>query len=283
MPTPPRMKADCHAHVIDPACFPYAEGPGYKPHAGETGDRAAFFAALADNGVDCGLLVQPSCYGFDNAAMLDAIAASRGRLKGIGVVEAGIAHQDMLALRRQGVVGARLNIGSFDPDFFRRAEAAPFLERCADVGWFVEVYAIGDAWVPIAPVLASAGAKVIVDHMGHPDPAAGLDQPGFQAVLSLASRHDALVKLSSFFRVSREPWPHADVEPFARETLQAFGTERCIWGSDWPFIDTPRTARYGEQLDCLTRWLPDAGDREAVLWRNPARLFGFGANGHATH
>lgn len=270
------MTIDCHAHVINPARFPYAPGPGYKPRDDETGDTAAFLAALDANGVSHGLLVQPSCYGFDNSAMLDAIAASNGRLKGIAVVEPGIASEAMRALQRQGVVGVRLNIGSFDPDFFRRPDAVSFIDCCADVGWFVEIYAVGEAWTHIAPVLSTTRAPIIIDHLGHPELTQGIDQRGFRAVLSLAERRNVVVKLSSFFRVSLQPLPHADLDPFASAVLKAFGPDRCVWGSDWPFINTRQVVRYGEQLACLERWLPNAAVRRRILWDTPARLFGFG-------
>ena len=268
---------DCHAHVIDPRRFPYADGPGYKPGPHETGDAAAFADGLRANGVSRGLLVQPSCYGFDNSAMLAAMAASGGRLKGIAVVETTMPEADMRALRARGVVGVRLNIGSFDPRFFEKPEAAPFIARCGRLGWFVETYAVGAAWVPIAPALAALRAPVIIDHLGHPDTAAGIDQPGFSAVLSLAGRSETVVKLSSFFRVSKQPFPHADLDPIVPAVLATFGAERCVWGSDWPFINTQQSVRYDQQLAALVRWVPDAAQRRLIMEDTPRRLFGFGA------
>ena len=52
---------DCHAHVIDPGRFPYADGPGYRPLPHETGTREAFAAVLDAHGAKHALLVQPSC------------------------------------------------------------------------------------------------------------------------------------------------------------------------------------------------------------------------------
>jgi predicted TIM-barrel fold metal-dependent hydrolase len=94
-------------------------------------------------------------------------------------------------------------------------------------------------------------------------------------VLRLGRETEAIVKLSAPFRASRAPYPHADVEPFVEAILEAFGLERCVWGSDWPFINTPQQVAYGGLQRLLERWLPRAEDRERLLWRNPARLFGF--------
>ena len=268
-------RVDTHAHVIDPANFPFDDGPGYRPAAHETGDAAAFAATLAANGVSHAVLVQPSCYGVDNRAMLDAIARGAGRLRGIAVVANDAGADELAALRAAGVVGVRLNLQSYDPSFFERPEASRFLARMRDAGMFVQVNAVGPAWTAIVPALLGSGARVIVDHLGQPDPGAGADQRGFAAVLHLAREGDAAVKLSGAFRLSRGGPPFADLRPFAMRAVEAFGIERCLWGSDWPFLAVQRRPRYAEMLAALAAWLPDEADRARVLWHNPARLFGF--------
>ena len=57
--------------------------------------------------------------------------------------------------------------------------------------------------------------------------------------------------------------------------IGAYGVDRCMWGSDWPFLNTTQRVEYGSLLSLLGRWLPDAADRRQVLWKTPARLFGF--------
>ena len=108
------------------------------------------------------------------------------------------------------------------------------------------------------------------------DTAAGTAGEGFQSVLALGREGNATVKFSSLFRVSRELKGFHDLEPFVEELLAAFGVGGCIWGSDWPFINVPRRPNYADVRAPLSRWLPDAGDRERVLVDNPRRLFGFG-------
>lgn len=267
--------ADCHAHVIDLTRYPAAPGVGYTPLPHEQGSAAQFGDVLAAHGLARALLVQPSCYGFDNTAMLDAIEASGGRFAGIAVVPAGMRGSEMQALRRRGVVGIRLNLGNFDPDLFSRPDTGDLLQRARDMGWFVQVYAIGRAWAGIAERLAASGARIVIDHLGHPDVADGIDQPGFRAVLALAQETDAVVKLSGAFRVSPQPAGFRDVDRFARAAIERFGVDRCIWGSDWPFINVGKQVGYAEQLAMLERWLPDGAQRAQVLAANPARLFGF--------
>ena len=271
------LRVDTHAHVVDPARFPYAEGRGYRPRAHETGDATAYLATLAAGGVSHGVLVQPSCYGFDNRAMLDAIARGGGRLRGIAVVPTDVPQAELAALRGAGIVGVRLNLQAFEPGFFARPEAPRFLARMRDEGMFVQVNAAGAAWPAIAPILVASRARLLVDHLGQPDAAGGLDQPGFAAVLSLARETDAVVKLCGAFRLSRGGAPFADARPFVARAIAAYGVDRCLWGSDWPFLDVERRPRYADLLAALDSWLPSDADRARVLWDNPARLFGFAA------
>lgn len=266
-------RVDCHAHVIAPNRFPYADGPGYKPRPDETGDLDAFLQVLAAHGIGHAVLVQPSCYGYDNACVLDAMARSGGRFKGIAVIPPEATDEEMLSLKRQGVVGVRLHLMRSDPEALSRPGAERFLARVTALGWFVEVYATGQVWCGIERILRQSGARLLIGHLGEPDPSRGVDQAGFQAVLALGRETDAVVKLSAPFRTSACPFPHTDVEPFVAAALDAFGLDRCVWGSDWPFINTSQRVEYGNLLNCLGRWLPAPDDRDRVLWRNPARLF----------
>ncbi|HSB67961.1 MAG TPA: amidohydrolase family protein [Candidatus Methylomirabilis sp.] len=273
MPDTPGV--DCHAHVIDPRRFPYSQGPGYMPRADETGDGEAFARVLAAHGITHALLVQPSCYGEENACMLEAMGRSGGKIKGIAVISPSASDAEMTALKDRGVVGIRLNLMRSDRLALTRPGAERYLSRVAALGWFVQVYATGDVWAEAAPALRRCGARLIVDHFGEPDASRGIDQPGFAAVLGLGRETDAAVKLSASFRASLHPYPHEDVEPFVAAIVGAYGVDRCLWGSDWPFINTAQQVEYGNLLRLLGRWLPSPADRQRVLWENPARLFGF--------
>jgi predicted TIM-barrel fold metal-dependent hydrolase len=115
----------------------------------------------------------------------------------------------------------------------------------------------------------------MVDHFGRPDVSRGVQQPGFQTLLELGKSGDAVIKLSGAFRSSLQPYPHYDVDPFIEAAIDAFTLERCVWGSDWPFVRMDSRMDYGPTLSCLGRWLTDRDDRDTVLWKTPARLFGF--------
>jgi len=258
-----------HAHIID-LRFPFASGPGYRPRADEAGSAADFAAVTEAAGIGRALLVQPSGYGTDNAAMLDAIAQSGGRWRGIAVVAPDVAESELDRLESGGVVGVRLNLVNSDalfggPDGLRR------LVRRVDVrGWLVQVQCPASQLPGILPALPSD--RLVLDHFGYPDPAAGTEDPGFQSVLRLGQESRAFVKFSGAFRLSRAPFPWPDMAPLAAALLDAFGPERIVWGSDWPFVGTASPPSYAETLAALDTWVSDPAARRIVLAETPGRL-----------
>jgi predicted TIM-barrel fold metal-dependent hydrolase len=159
---------------------------------------------------------------------------------------------------------------------FAHPATSRLLARLHEMGSFLQIHCEKDELVDAAPMIRRAGIRVIVDHFGRPDVARGLEHPGFQTLLELGRSGNAVIKLSGPFRSSREGWPYADVEPFVAAAIEAFTLDRCVWGSDWPFVRTDERIDYGPELACLRRWLPDTADQRKVLWDTPARLFGFG-------
>jgi predicted TIM-barrel fold metal-dependent hydrolase len=269
---------DTHAHIIDPIRFPFADGPGYKPRPEEAGTSDDFCAVLDAHDVAHALLVQPSGYGYDNRALLDAMRRNPGRFKAIAMLDPATPQRELDALSKSGVVGVRFNLISFQADALNGPVAERFLARLQERGWFAQIFADDAQWATAAPSLRRTGIKVLVDHFGVLDVTRGVEQPGFRAILALARDGHAAVKLSAPFRISRRQPDFADLDPFVNLLLAAFGIERCIWGSDWPFINLPGGFRYGAALRALERWLPSKEQSNAVLRSNPARLFGFGSN-----
>jgi predicted TIM-barrel fold metal-dependent hydrolase len=267
--------ADCHVHVIDHRRFPFAGGTGYTPRPDESGAVEELEACAAAHGVTHALLVQPSGYAYDNRALVDALSRGRGRWKGIAVVSAKATEAVLRELADAGVVGLRFNLTDFDARGLGRNGVERVLRMAADMGWFAELQCAAAEFPAAAALLAPSGVRFLIDHLAGVDPALGPDQPGFRSVLAAAATGRAVVKLSGAFRRSHVPFPHADLDPFVAALLAAFTPGACVWGSDWPFINSPRRPEYRDTLRLLDRWLPDARDRRSVLWETPAALFGF--------
>jgi len=265
--------ADCHAHVF---CkdHPYAPEALYRPDPSQAGTAAKFRSVLDAHGLTHGLLVGAGPYGSDNRCMLEAIAKSDGHFKGIALVRADISEREMAALVTGGVVGIRINLLNHGLRPLIEPGADHLLALMKEMQLFVQIQFQKDELVPAAPILRKAGVRVMFDHFGRPDVARGVSQPGFQEMLAFG--HEGhVVKLSGPFRSSIEGDPYRDVDPFIAAAIEAFTLNNCVWGSDWPFVRMDERMDYGPAYACLKRWLPDAQDRQRVLWDNPQRLFEF--------
>jgi predicted TIM-barrel fold metal-dependent hydrolase len=267
---------DSHAHVFDPGRFPLHNPQAYVPQPNECGTAREFGVVLAAHGMTHGLLVNPFAgYATDNRCMLDAIATSQGRFKGVALVGHDASDAHLRSLDEAGVVGARFNTRFSGATSLQGKEGERLLARIKALGWFAQIYFHDDEVLKLLPILDASGIRVVVDHCACPDVSRGLDQPGFQAVLELGRRGNAAIKLSGPFRYSRQPWPYDDCDAYVHALIDAFTLDNCVWGSDWPFVRMPNRLDYGPTRRLLERWLPDADDRRKVLWDAPRRWFGF--------
>jgi len=269
-------KVDTHCHVLDPARFPYAADVAYRPAGQEIGTLAQYQSVMDAYGVRHALLVGPnSGYGTDNRCLLDAIARGNGRFKGIAVVPNDVSRAELERIKAAGVVGVAFNATVRGVD--RYTGSADLLRMLADLDLFIQVQVEHDQLLPLAPLLVHSGARILIDHCGRPTPAAGLEQPGFQALLGLARCGRAAVKLSGYQKFSAEAAPYGDAQPFVRALIDAFTLDACIWASDWPFLKATQRLDVGPLLRAVERLLPEPKDRRRLLWDTPRRLFGFGA------
>ena len=267
-------KIDCHAHVIDPANFPFGKNVVYRPSAQEIGTAAQFRHVMKAYGVKHALLVQPnSGYEVDNACMLDAIAKGEGRFKGIAIVDLNADTATLKTLQAQGVVGAAINPTVHGNDYYRHAEG--LMKRLADLDMFLNLQVEHDQFLMYAPWIEQIPVKVLIDHAGRPDPAAGLNQPAFAAMLRLAKTGRVSVKISGYLKFARTPFPFPDCVPFVRALADAFTLDYCLWASDWPYLRATERQDYGPLVHFAARLFPDAKDRRKLFWDTPSRLFGF--------
>jgi predicted TIM-barrel fold metal-dependent hydrolase len=270
-------KIDCHVHVLDPAQFPYAADTHYRPAGQETGTAAQLLQVMDAYGTHYALVVGPnSGYGLDNRCLVDAVARSGGRCKGIAVVANDAGPAELEALKAAGMVGVAWNVTHYGVDYY--ADAQKLLARLAALDLFVQVQVEHDQLVPLVPMLQRSGARILIDHCGRPTPEAGLDQPGFRALLALAGTRRAFVKLSGVVKFSREPHPHRDARPYLDALIDAFTPDGCMWASDWPYLRAPARVDYGVLLALVRQLFPDAAQRRKVLWETPDALFRFTAD-----
>lgn len=268
-------KIDCHNHLLDPAHFPYAPQAWYQPVSNEQ-SNAHYMNNLFDSyGVQHALIVGPnSGYDTDNRCLLNFIAQGAGRYKGVAVVDNEISHAELANLKRQGVVGTTMQVALLGVDFFRNTQR--LLADLAELDMFADVQVQDDQLLEMAPLLEKSGVRVLIDHCARPDPTAGVQQKGFQLLLELAATDRYFVKISGMVKASKQGYPYEDAFPFVDALLDAFTGDRCMWGSDWPFLRAPERMDYGPMLTLIEQLVPDPEVRGKLLWDTPYRLFGFG-------
>jgi len=272
--TPPAGACDAHCHVFGPAArFPYAPGRKYTPPDAPRERLAALHRTL---GIERAVIVQASCHGSDNGAMLDAIAASEGRYRGVCNADASFDRAQFEALHAGGVRGLRFNFvkhlgGAPDLDAMRA-----LVDRVAHLPWHVELHFDAADLLQYQDLIESLPLPVVLDHMGRIPVAAGVDQTPFQTLLTQFADNPRLwIKISGSERISAAGPPFEDAIPFARALVGA-APERVLWGTDWPH---PNIARFmpndGDLVDLFAAMIPDEAQRQQILVDNPARLFGF--------
>jgi len=284
LPETPPGACDCHVHVIGPYDkYPMVADRTYTPPQSTVPQLQDLHRRL---GLSRTVLVQPSFYGTDNRAMVDALGELGETARGIAVLDPNVSDAELAVLDAAGVRGVRLNIetaGGRDPREVT-GRLAPFARRLAPLGWHIQIYAALPVIARIAPDVADLPVPVMFDHFGMPDAALGPEQAGFPVLLDLVRAGKAYVKLSAPYRISRQP-DYADVVPIARALIAA-GPERTVWASDWPHTDhapgvstsaiSPfRRVHDAAVLDLLAAWAPDPAQRRAILATTPQRLYRF--------
>ena len=277
--TPPKA-CDTHCHVFGPASqFPYAADRSYTP---PDAPLSKYLAMLDTLGFERGALVQGSAHGRDNAAMLDALERHPDRLRGVAVADRDTAAVDFGTWDALGVRGLRFNHFFRDGQLHYRGgvplEDAKILSPILrDLGWHLQLWIDVKDLPDTIPVLKEIDLPVVIDHMGRTDAQAGVNAPGFQALLRLLGEGGCWVKLSGAHRVSQQAPDYPDARAL-HVALVKENPEQLVWGSDWPH---PRMEdempNAGHLLDLFNEWTEDDAIRRRILVDNPARLYGFPA------
>lgn len=268
----PPGTVDAHCHVFGPGeVFPYAPERKYTP---TTASKADLFALRDHLGIECNVIVQATCHGADNRALVDALQAAGDRARGIATVRADVTDEQLAELDGAGVRGVRFNfvrrLVDPKPDEHYRG----IVERIAELGWHVVVYFepadLEDRW----ELFTTLPVPVVVDHLGRPDVQQRPDGPEFGRFLDfLGSRDDAWCKVSCPDRLTVAGPPYDDVVPFASTVVEQF-PDRVLWGTDWPHPNlTSHMPDDGALVDVVPRIAPTAELQRKLLVDNPTRLY----------
>jgi 2-pyrone-4,6-dicarboxylate lactonase len=126
------------------------------------------------------------------------------------------------------------------------------------------------------PIFKALTIPMSIAHFAYQPATAGVDAPGFQALLSLVREGNTWMKISGANRVSDTDLPpYDDVKPMAQALVEA-APDRMMWGSDWPhpnrYEDNPND---GDLMDAFGDWVGDEEMRRKIMVDNPAAFYRF--------
>jgi 2-pyrone-4,6-dicarboxylate lactonase len=280
---------DAHCHVFGPAArFPYAPERKYTP---VDAPKEKLFQLRDFLGFDKNVIVQASCHGRNNDALIDALSHSGGMARGIAVVGESVTDAELRAMREAGVRGVRFNFVKRLVDFTPKDELLEIAGRIARLGWHVVVYFEAQDLPELWDFFSALPTTVVVDHMGRPDVSQGVDGPEFALFLDFMRKHpNVWSKVSCPERLSvtgpkaldGERMPYRDVIPFARRVVEEF-PDRVLWGTDWPHPNLKdHMPDDGLLVEIIPHIAPTPELQRKLLVDNPMRLYWPEETAHGT-
>jgi len=236
-------------------------------------------AAMDAVGVDGALLVSPfSMYGYDASYAQQVYAAHPGKF---GLIRPFDWQSDTIAddvadwAAAPGVVGARimLTAGEFESD---DPGLNQILAASAKAGIPVNIMASGK--LPLLRDLARRNpeTQIVIDHLGlaqpfvppaPPEPFADLAN-----VISLAESDNVAIKISGACTLSHQPFPYTDIWDSLTKIFDAFGFDRCLWGTDWTRAVELLNYEQGVEAFRVTDQLSDS-ERSILMGGSLAKIY----------
>lgn len=269
----PAGAVDAHCHVFGPGdVFPYAPGRKYTPC---DGPKEKLWALRDHLGFSRNVIVQASCHGADNRALVDALIDSGGRARGVATVKREVTDAELAALHAAGVRGVRFNFVKRLVDKLPFETLEEISQRIAPLGWHIVIYFEAAELPQLEGFFSSLPTTVVVDHMGRPDVTRPVEGEEFQRLLRLLAEHENFwCKVSGAERLTQEQSDnYDDVAPFAKTVVETF-PDRVLWGTDWPHPNMrSHTPDEGALVDFIPRIASSAALRQKLLVTNPMRLY----------
>jgi 2-pyrone-4,6-dicarboxylate lactonase len=269
----PPGSVDAHCHVFGPgSSFPYVPERKYTPC---DAPKDKLWQLRDSLGFERNVIVQATCHGADNRALVDALQASQGRARGVATVREDVAEEELIRLDRAGVRGVRFNFVKRLVDVTPRAVLMRIAQRIAPLGWHIVIYFEAADLPPLYDFFASLPTPVVVDHMGRPDVGKSVEGPEFALFTRLMRENPQFwCKVSCPERLSASgPPAYEDVIPFARRIIDQF-PDRVLWGTDWPHPNLKsHMPDDGHLVDYIPRIALSAEAQHRLLVDNPMRLY----------
>jgi predicted TIM-barrel fold metal-dependent hydrolase len=270
----PAGATDCHTHLFGPVeTYPYIHHRGYTPPDSSLAEMLHMHAQL---GIERVVFTQPSVYGTNNSAILDATRQVPEHARAIVALDMHVSDEQLEQLDSWGVRGVRLNMHTKGGMPIPLDDITRLADRIKEVGWHMEFLFAGEQLDSIEVLLRALPVWVSIAHFAFMPVAPGVAYPPFQKLLRLLTEGNVWIKLSAPYRLSSTPLPpYTDLTPMA-QALVAANPERVLWASDWPhpncYGEVPNDA---DLLEALGVWVPDTTLRNRILVDNPQIIYRF--------
>jgi 2-pyrone-4,6-dicarboxylate lactonase len=268
----PAGSVDAHCHVFGPGdVFPFAPERKYTPC---DASREQLFALRSRLGFEKSVVVQATCHGADNRALLDVLEHSNDTARGVVTVEPSITHHELERMHELGVRGVRFNyvkrlVNPKSDDYYKE-----IIAKIRPLGWHVVLYFepadLKERW----DLFTSLGVPIVVDHMGRPDVSKSVEGEEFGLFLNFMQNNDVIAKVSCPERLSLSGSPeYADVVPFAKLVVEQF-PDRVLWGTDWPHPNLKNEMPDdGKLVDYVPSIATTVQLQQKLLVTNPTNLY----------
>ena len=278
----PKGAIDAHCHVFGPGeLFPFAAERKYTPC---DASKDQLFALRDHLGFDKNIIVQATCHGADNSALVDALISSHGRARGVATVKKTVTDIELEKLHAAGVRALRFNFVKRLVDFTPKDELIELANRIKQLGWHIVIYFESVDLPELWDFFTSLPTIVVVDHMGRPDVSKPIVGPEFQLFIKLMQEHENIwskvtcperLSINGASALDGQRNAYQDVLPFARHLVESF-PKRVLWGTDWPHPNIPAPMpNDGDIADAVFKWLPETSLRQQILVNNPEVLYDF--------
>ena len=265
----PANACNAHLHIIDPAF------PNDGKAEAQRGTVEEYKEVAAKLHLPRAVFVQAKPFGTDNECLLDAIVKfGTKNAVGIAVVNNTVSDAELERLNAGGVKGLRFSVWNPKNAVVSFDDCLPLSERCADMGWNMQLHMGAKQYLEHADVIRKLKGKVVIDHMGRLDPALGTKDPAYKFVCEMIERGNTWVKLSGTYLNTTTGRPWNDATATAIE-IAKFAPERVVWGSDWPHVTEKVKPDEVELTELIATWFPTEQARKLALVSNPEELYGF--------